>query len=416
MRIEFNLRNLVILIIIAIVVTVAVLLILLGRRTAASGDNLNDVFGPNVEVTEFQQIPDQYNLTSLREYRCYNPCIFTVDSSNLDSGQLRKFRNQPFYAFRMCNFTACPGVPTKWDGNARYKTKSFTFIETPNKELFFISHAKLGLAECEQGCQDARTFVCQDKLYLVCNSATGAGCRREMIIMELDLNEFLIDDRRLKTIDRRELHSEWIEGREYVREVKPSKVEKLRINFDNNRDQKNWMPFVFNEQIHFVYSVNPHVILRYEDNKCIKVAETENDNLPNGLRGGSQIVRVTKWNLRLNPRIPLNRGSRTVMDRESYAPEELFLGVLHTREALFQYSTYIYAFEVKYPFKVRYISQPFVFGEDGCRSKRIQFASGMARIIKDGEAYLYITYGENDCTAKLCVMREEDVLRSLRRV
>jgi len=413
MRIEFNLRTLVLLIIVAVIITVVVLLILLGKRTADNGDNLNDVFGPDVKVTEFEQIPAQYNLTSLQDYRCYNPCVFTVDSSNLNHKVMEEFGNQPFYAFRMCNFALCPGKPNKWDGNARYKTKSFTFIETPNKELFIITHKKIGLSACEQGCQDARTFICKDKLYLVCNAASGENCRREMVIMELDLKEFLIKDHERRTIDDHDRRGHR-DRRTFVREVRPLKVEKLRIDFDNHRDQKNWMPFVYDDQIHFVYSVNPHVILKYENGRCLKVVETTNDKLPNGLRGGSQIIRVTKWNLRFNPRIPLKRGSR--FDGPVYTPEELYLGILHTREGTFQYSTYVYAFEIFYPFRVKYITQPFVFGQEGSRSKRIQFASGLARIIKDGIAYLYITYGENDCTAKLCSMKEEDVLRSLRRV
>ena len=411
MRIQFNFKSIarVIIIVVFIVIIVAVLifLILLGKRTIDKGENLNDVFGPDVEVSELNQIQTQYNLPSLKDYRSYNPSIFTVDSSSLKHPQLDEFRNKPFYAFRLCNFALCPGKTNKWDSKARYKTQSFTFIEAPNKELFIITHKPMAKPECEQGCEDGRTFVCRDRLYLICNATSGENCRREMVIMELDLNEFLVRDDDRRTVSHQ---------RSYVREVKPLLIEKLRIDFDNHRDQKNWMPFVYDDQIHFVYSVNPHLILRYEGGKCIKVAETENNKLSSELRGGSQIVRVTKWNLRFNPRIPFKKGSRSGIDPIVYTPEELYLGVLHTREGTHQYSTYIYAFETRPPFKVKYISHPFVFGEKGCRSKRIQFASGLARIIESNVAYLHITYGENDCTSKLCVMKEEDVLRNLHRV
>jgi hypothetical protein len=257
--------------------------------------------------------------------------------------------------------------------------------------------------------------VVDDNLYLVCNVPSGENCRREMFMMEFNLKELMIEDNLYGTLP---VHGK----RTYIRELRPRFTTKLFLKFDQDQDQKNWMPLIMNNEIYFVYSINPHIIVKYIGPSrtaefydpsntikikpsCVKIAETFNENLPSNLRGGGQIVKVTKWNPTFDPKLrkePLK-----------YEDEDLYLGVVHTRDSTYEYSTYFYAFEIEYPFRVKYLTRPFVFGEKGHHSKRIQFASGLAKIVKDDIGYLYVTYGEDDCTGKLCILSEESVLHSL---
>lgn len=402
----------------AIKITVIVLLILvvgtlivffkLRRDNSA---NVSDLFGDRFDIKELPQVSDIYGL---QDFRTYNPCLFTVQSGNSSD-------KDPYWAYRMCNFTQCPGNKNTFQDE---RTKSRTLIANPGGELFSISHPSVSGSRCAQGCQDARTFTCRDKLYLACNDTSGENCHREMYIMELDLNQF-------RSRSDLVINNKNRQSRRKPKDVSPLSMERLNAGFENDRDQKNWMPLVIDDQIYFVYSINPHIILRYYPGKhpnkypgrnripnqeeiinCEKIAETTNSKLPDGLRGGGQIVRVRKWQRVFDSKLKKGNDIR-------YRSEDLYLGVIHTRDSMSEYSTYFYAFETIHPFRVKYITKGFVFGEAGSHSKRIQFASGLAQISQyntatgKDENMLYITYGENDCTSKVCILKEEDVLRSL---
>lgn len=398
--------------VIIIIIVIALILFLKVKRDNSL--NIHDLFGEKFDIREIPQISEVYGLSSLIEYRSYNPCLFLMNNDD-----------QPYMVYRMCNFAQCPGKKNKWNEKFRERTRSHTLIESPSGELFIVKNPKTSGPKCEQGCQDARTFVKGNNLHLVCNDTSGPDCRREMFMMEVDLSEFNISEHRTLTTEKH---------RTYVREIIPKSMTRLNCGFDNHRDQKNWMPLIINDQILFVYSINPHIIVHYtgltnyknvidgdlmkplnpindHDNvNCIKIAESSNPKLPNNLRGGGQIIQVKKWNPILEP---------TVNDNyRRYKAEDLYLGIIHTRESDQEYSTYFYAFDVKYPYRVKYITKPFVFGDKSSHSRRIQFASGLIRIVdKDERANkLYVTYGENDCTGKLCVFLEEDVLRALNSV
>lgn len=382
---------------ILVIIAVVIFVIVFFKLKRDNSENVHDIFGDEIDIEELPQVQDLYNLPSLADFRSYNPCIFSVDKIK-----------EPFYAYRMCNFALCPGKTLKWDQNNRELTESHTFIQSPDGELYIVSLGDLGKLshpKCERGCEDARSFVVGHKLMLVCNIPSAENCRREMHIIEVDLNEFELGKIMKRQISGTEKYKiDYAETRVFIKEVKPLSISKINISFDNHRDQKNWMPFVINEDIYFVYSVNPHVILKYVDGTCVKIA-TSNNKLPQDLRGGSQIIRSTKWK-----KVGSDRHGEV-----KYMGEDLYIGVVHIRDSTFQYTTYIYAFDVHYPYAVKYITRGFVFGSASSHSKIIQFASGMCRVVENDVPYLYITYGENDCTGKLCKIKEERVMRALRK-
>jgi len=370
---------------IIVIITIVVFFIFKERRDHGNGSD--ELFGEiDMHIEDMLQIQDLYKLTSLEQFRTYNPCLFTVEGFD-----------KPFYVYRMSNFTMCLDRKLmKFNKNRKEDVESHTFICAPNGEIFKISHEDTARPKCVRGCEDSRTITNGNKLYITCNSSSGNKCRREMVVMEFDLEEF--------TKPVAEFHPVFKDERRLVREVEPLSMTTLKIDFDNHRDQKNWMPFFIKDEMYFVYSINPHVVLKRVDDTCIKVAETEHDNLPNNLRGGSQIIPVTKWHLDK----PID---------VKYDEEKLFLGVIHVREGHHRYVTYLYAFDREPPFTVRYLTEPFVFAEHGSHKKRVQFASGLARVIEKEngkeEAYLYITYGQDDCDSKLCKIKEEVVMKVL---
>ena len=417
-RLSPNTKKILVILLIAIIV-IALVIFLKAKRDNTS--NIYDLFGDNFDITDLPQISEVKGIEGLRDYRTYNPCLFTIQG-----------QDRPHMVYRVCNFSQCPGGKNPWDHNYREKTHTYTFIESPNGDLHQVKHDPISSSKCEQGCEDARSFICGDRLYLVCNRTMGENCRRQMIMMELSLSPFSSAENKSLTIKASE--EQTLKKRApKIDNLRPLSMRKLNAGFDNDRDQKNWMPLIMDDQIHFIYSINPHVILRYhgpiqernsgfdpsdknipDEINCTIIAETTNPKVPSNLRGGGQIVAVRKWN-------PIFTTS--AHNNHRYKPEDLYLGVAHTRDSNEEYSTYFYAFENIYPYRVKYLSTGFVFGERSSHSKRIQFASGLARINhseatpdRPAGAYLYVTYGEHDCNGKLCVLREEDVLRSLHSV
>lgn len=389
---------------ILIIVVIVIVIFLIFKSSSNQGHGTDELFGDiEMHIEDMLQIQDLYKLTSLENFRTYNPCVFTIEGFN-----------KPFYSYRMSNFTMCVNRKLmKWDKHNKEKVESHTFICAPNKEIFKITHEDTAQPKCVRGCEDSRTIVNKNKLYITCNSSSATKCRREMVVMEFDLKEF--------TEPASNFHPIFENERRLVREVEPLSMTTLKIDFDNHRDQKNWMPFFIEDELHFVYSINPHVILKKVGDECIKVAETSHDNLPNNLRGGSQIIPVTKWNVKSPP--PIYKNGMMIQENLAYNEEEkLFLGVIHIRESHHKYVTYLYAFDRNPPFNVKYITEPFVFSENGDHKKRVQFASGLAKVAEHSttktghhslDSYLYITYGQDDCDSKLCRIKEEVVMKVL---
>jgi hypothetical protein len=157
---------------------------------------------------------------------------------------------------------------------------------------------------------------------------------------------------------------------------------KLTIDFDQNKIQKNWMPFFHQNRLMLIYSVNPHVILFCDTNtgRCIKEYESFNDLMPKNVRGGSAAI-LKHWN-----------------------GISFYVAVTHIQKANKRYVTQFYAFEPEPPFKVIGISDDFVFSDAKEEvPPKIQFASGLEFL--EGQAI--ITYGENDCSSNVCKIQEE---------
>jgi|SRR5579885_558193 len=403
----FKKQSIIIITLIVIIITIVIIIVYRKRLNEAS--NVEEVFDTkNVHIEDLLQIQELYPLKSLKEFRTYNPSIFTIDN-------IEKFnhnKNKPYYVFRMGNFTNCKHVFLKrWNENELDTIESYTFILTPENEILKITHPDISIPNCEKGCEDARAFIHKKRLWMTSSSKSGEGCKAEMYLTIFNLKEL---DYRIDGYNKK-LKSTKVEigkNRTLVNEIKPERFFKLSFSMpeDKGRDQKNWMPFIYQNELYLVYSVNPHVILKChidknndDKNELVKVFETFNDNIRTDYRGGSQIIYAKKWNKKFI--------SRKLKRVEKYEAEELFVGIIHVREfQSHRYLTYFYAFECQPPFRVKYVTDEFIFGNAGEHLKRIQFVSGLARVYEDNIPYYYITYGQDDCDAKLCKIREDTIL------
>ena len=210
---------------------------------------------------------------------------------------------------------------------------------------------------CEKsGYEDPRTIVLKNHLYIFTAALTNS-CKFEMQLMTIDI------DRLLDTFKQKQ-HS-----------LSINDIKILKIDFDLDKIQKNWMPFIYNDSLYCVYSVSPHKILKVNvDSGMCELVHTTYYDITGDYRGGSNII--------------------TYKDQ--------YLGVIHIRKSLTEYLTYFYTFKTQPPFQVTYISKPFLFNSD---NPVIEFASGLQQ---NGDQF-FLSYGLWDCEAKVAVISSHEM-------
>lgn len=165
----------------------------------------------------------------------------------------------------------------------------------------------------------------------------------------------------------------------------PSKIVKLYKD-GMQKLEKNWMPFEYNDELYFEYSISPHIILKadIESGSCVEYYRTSYLNSCNIHFGGgapSQIVYV---------------------DGKKY-----FLGIGHIRKDFFltklTRKNFFYLFNSFPPFNIIKISPPLNF-----INASIEFASGL--LIENNENVI-ISFGINDCSGMILKYKLKDVLK-----
>lgn len=305
--------------------------------------------------------PSLVGLSSLEGYRTYNPSVFS-------------YKNDILYTARLSNYTLCTDIRNKGpnvnkDLNWRSKTHSYTFIFNTKGDIRYINIGDNSKKQCVQGNEDARPFVYKDNIFLFSTALSKnieGNCRNQMWLSKI------------KSID--------LDSEKNI--LYPTNV-LLNISFDQNLNQKNWMPFVSGDDLLCVYSVNPHIILKcnIDSGDCQKIAETFNSRLPNNIRGGSQAVYYK-----------MPDGS----DR--------FIAVTHKYEGI--YTSQIYTFSTSHPYQIIEYADNFIIGENVSAYHYVQFVSGLA-IVDD---HAIITYGEEDCHARYSKIPMDTILKLLKPV
>lgn len=341
--------------------------------------------------TEIQEL-EQPHITaqpiqkaSEKEYRAFNPSVTLV------GGEL-------IYSYRISNYTACPassGKPRRPIFASNDNMKSYVMLSDENDNVLQVVLPERGAKGCCGGFEDARliTTPSGEYFYMIANARSTEDCLSEMHLIK-------IPTKSLKKAFKLEAPR--------ILKVEDSQIVPLRYDDGSEKPhhEKNWMPFFSSSRrapegakgahrvqkardsdLHFVYSVNPHVILKCDTDtgECTKVAETFNPDIDKSLRGSSQ-VRMYKGK---------------------------YVAVAHLRTSSHSYLSQVYTFSPQYPYAIEEISPSFIFDDEKKTANSfIQFVSGFE--IKDDVAY--ITYGEHDCDSKLFKTSMSSLMSSLKKV
>ena len=233
-------------------------------------------------------------------------------------------------------------------------------------------------ARCKaSGFEDVRALVHGDVVYLVATSFTAA-CTNSMFLIRLRVADVLDGAGPLRPLSVTRL------------------VPDPRLPGAAGR-QKNWMPFVHDGDLHFVYSVDPHVVLRCDADtgECSVVGATEtladrgaDAAKPQSLaeaRGGSNAVRVG----------------------------DVYVAFVHTTRPLL-YDTYAYAFEAAPPFRVvSFPGRQIFWARVGDTLPYVEFTSGLAVLERPEGRFWVVSFGQNDARPMVAIMTEAHGLRLL---
>lgn len=212
------------------------------------------------------------------------------------------------------------------------------------------------------GAEDPRLFVHQDKLHVAITgymAATGP-CITSQLVARLN--------------DRFAVEEVW--------EPKYAK---------RNTWEKNWMPFSHDGEIHFIYSVAPHVVLRASGKNAVEVARTSHD---------------FAW-----PKVTMRGGAGPVrMGGEYYA---WFHSFQTDKRGCAVYGMGLYTFAATPPFQlVRKINRVLFRTDeriDGW-NKLVVFPCGA--LLRDGK--WIISYGHQDRECRIAIFDTAEIERRLK--
>lgn len=363
-------QELILIITIVIIVVITLILIRMWNRKHSKvlDRTANDVFAEVISIEELPQHhieTEPYDEAPEDQFRAFNPSITMIDDKIL-------------YSFRVSNYIACPSSSGKPSRNIFFtigdKVKSFTMLSTEADGPIYLNTPEFAYPKCVTGFEDSRIITTPDKknLMIIANSHSNESCFTEMHLTTIpiaDINNTFKSEITPKILN--------VQESQIVRLFRSASP--IPLNHE-----KNWMPFFDNNDLMFVYSVNPHVILKCNitTGACTKVAETENPNVNSKLRGSSQA------------RFYNNR----------------YVAIAHWRTSSSSYLSQAYTFEAKSPYKITAISPTFVIAVEGRKAKSlIQFVSGF-EIYND---IAHITYGEEDCDSKLFKVEMKALLDSM---
>jgi predicted GH43/DUF377 family glycosyl hydrolase len=231
--------------------------------------------------------------------------------------------------------------------------------------------------------QDPKLIVIKKELYLVYNDNTSKSSYldvRRMVVAKLEFNgqDFVIEKSNMITT--------------YDHEIK-------------NRNEKNWVPFIYQHELHLAYSLKPHSIFNavFHENRCESVSSTNNyfDWAYGELRGGTQCFLVD------NEYLGFFHSCITMATKQS------------NNKAMPHYFMGAYTFEPEPPFSITSISREPIIGKNfyngvthnTWKPLRVVFPGGFVF----DENYIWVSYGRQDHEMWIVKMDKKKLLKSLKR-
>ncbi|CAE8592215.1 unnamed protein product [Polarella glacialis] len=184
-----------------------------------------------------------------------------------------------------------------------------------------------------------------------------------------------------------------------------------------NVHQKNWVPFVHNGVLYLVFTLEPFTVLQVDSDTglCRQVSETPTPAL--------SVFHAVAAGTSGHSTLGVHGGSPLLQLPASHGGE--FLGIGRVARGNLQYTLFFYTVAAKerasrstasgVGFRFSSVSSLFCFASASASypglCETIQFAGGLAL---DDHANLLVTYGVNDCEAKVAFIQLSRVMSMLR--
>ena len=282
----------------------------------------------------------------------YNPSLFL-------------WKEKRYTVHRLSSFNMCQNIlkhiPQFKATYERGGVLNSIVVQTPGNNILFVDYPHPTDFPCPESYEDPRSLIFQNELLLIVNNAQHEQCRRTMTALFIPLDEH--------------------EDLECLSLLTPRRI--LPLNYEKSRPvEKNWMPFVRDGELYFVYSMNPHLVLHCDTHtgQCVEAATTRyaEEDVPRYLRGGTPCLLLGSY----------------------------YLTMGHARHVIagvkFVYTSVLYLFSSDPPFTIMAISPEFFIDEDfeiHHFQQIIQFVAGLVWDKKEDR--VYISYGVADCKSKL---------------
>lgn len=283
-----------------------------------------------------------YYVTTLRFYQ-QTSHIYSENNFSLDFGNIKNDTHLPINpsiiysgnefwgTVRLTNDHKCVSDIRKEYTNEVHYIEKYKSVEVLNPgHLDWCTHVTFR----RKGCEDPRSFVWNHKKYAL---VTVVGkppfpCSNKIYLYNIEL----------KT---------WI---------------RIFSPFSNNKKlEKNWTPFIYNNDLYIEYFVNPRKVFNYLSNNKV------------------EITLCPKMSLYLHGSV------NPVQLKNNY-----YLGMAHTNPG---YLHMFYLFEGRPPFRIIKFSS--YFGIDRYNESQYEFVTGMSFVEKTNE--IFISYTINDCANKM---------------
>jgi hypothetical protein len=181
---------------------------------------------------------------------------------------------------------------------------------------------------------------------------------------------------------------------------------------------RNWNPFVYQGEIHQVYSFDPHIIVK-----------------PNMETGETTVVHSSFLSDSSRSEVHASHFKRSWKERGKeihggtnvvHLPEKnLYMGIMRVFYSRTQYTNFFYSFQDSPPFAVQAVSTEFCLSrsrnpEIKKRKKRMLFCETLQILmgleVNEERTHFILTYGVNDCDARLAMVKIDAVFKLLRDV
>ncbi len=172
----------------------------------------------------------------------------------------------------------------------------------------------------------------------------------------------------------------------------------LQTDFPLQKNEKNWLPFLIEDELKLIYSFSPHTILdcALEEGQCIKESQApvKLNWLRGTIYGGSTPIRLG------NDFISFFHSWKADSPDHRTSPRIYSIGA--------------YIFSAQQPHNIKYVTKTPIWNDDFYSSKsacihKVTFP--MSALLEDNE--IILSYGENDVVTKLAKFNLDGFLRTL---